>query len=176
MRKCQHRLPRGLARLRAGVEVHAHPLQRAGRRVVEGEIIDLSSFRGFFVFGLPDAHAELLVGVFSVPDVPQVLVDLARPEEFVRRRERRQRSSPAFSNQHAVPGFERHERVIFHAAELVLLRLFRRVPPDDARHRVGGKTLQARVVLVGHKLFVGLGQRIHPDQIGAAIGGELQAA
>ena len=44
VRKRQHRLPRRLARLRAHVEIHPHPLHGARRRVVEREVVDLSGF------------------------------------------------------------------------------------------------------------------------------------
>ena len=176
VRERQHRLPRRLARLRARVEIHPHPLQGSRRRVVEGEIIYLPTLGGFLVLCLPDAHAELLVGVLSIPDVSQVLMDLARPEKLVRRRERRQRSSGALGYQHAVPGLQRYERVVLHPAELVLLRLLGRIPPHDPRHHVGRKALQAGVILVRDERLFGLRQRIHPDQIGAAIDGELETA
>jgi len=176
VRERQHRLARRLARVGARVHIHAHVLQGAGRRVVEREIVDLATQRRLFVLSLAHAHAELLVGVLPVPHVSQVLVNLARPEELVRRRECRDRSAFAFGDEHAVLRLQRHDRVVLDAAELVLLGAVTGIPPHHPRQHVGRKTLQAGVVLVGDELFVGLRDRIHPDQVGTAIHGELQAA
>jgi hypothetical protein len=106
---------------------------------------------------------------FRYQTYPRFFMYLARPEKLMRRRERRQRPSCALGYQQAVPGLQRHHRVVLDAAELVLLRAVSRIPPDDPRHHVGRKTLQAGVILVSDERFVGLGNRIHPDQIGAAI-------
>ena len=168
----QYRLSSGLRRLRAHVEIHGHPLPRAGRRIVEREVLDKPLH--FFALTLADTHAELRGGVLPVPYVPEVRVYLSGEEEGMRRREGRHRPARAFGNQHPVGRFHRHPCFVLHPAELVLLWVAARVPPDHSWRQVCREAVQARLVLVGHRRLLRLGDRVHSDQVRAAIHREAQ--
>ncbi len=174
VREGQHRLPRRLAGVRARVEIHAHLLHRAGRRIVEREVLHVSRF--LFALGEADADAELPFGILPVPHVAEVGVLLTREEEGVRRRERRQRAAVGLGDDQPVLRLHARQRRVDHAAELVILRMTAGVAPGDARRQVGRESLQAGVVLVGDPRFVRLGRRVHPHQIGALVDRELQVA
>ena len=168
---------RGLARLagvRARVEVHAHLLHGAGRRVVEREILRVA--RLFLALGHADAEAEPAIGVLPVPRVAQVRVLLAREEEGVRRRKRHERAASRFRGDQSVLRFHARQRRVDEAAEPVLLRAAAGVAPRDARRQIGRQPFQARVVLVRDPFFVRRGCRIHADQVRALVHRELQIA
>ena len=71
---------------------------------------------------------------------------------------------------------QRHDRFILYAAQFVLLQMTAGVVPGHPRYQVRREPLQASFVLVGHGLFVGLGDRLHSNQVGAAIYREAQIA
>ena len=81
----QHRLASRFARVGARVEVDAHLLPRARRRVEEREVLHI--LRVLLAVRLTNADAESAGRVFAVPHVPEVRVHFAREEERVRRRE-----------------------------------------------------------------------------------------
>src|SRR4026207_764238 len=88
MRERQPRLTRRLSGVGADVEVDAHLLHGAWRRVVEGEILHVA--RLVFTFGHPDTDPELSFSVLAIPDVAEIGVFFAGEEEGVGWRKRRQ--------------------------------------------------------------------------------------
>ena len=117
VREGQHGLTRRLAGVGAGVEVHAHLLHGARRRVVEREILHVA--RLVFTLGHPDADPELSFSVLAVPDVAEIGVLLAGEEEGVRWRKRRQRAAVGFGHDQPILCAHARERRVDHAAELV---------------------------------------------------------
>ena len=174
VREGQHGLTRRLAPVGARVEIDAHPLHRAGRRIVEREILHV--LRILFALGHADADAEPPFGVLPVPHVSEIRVLLTREEEGVRRGERRQGAPVGFGHDQAVLRLHARQRVVDHAAELVMLRMASGVAPRDARREVGRESLQARVVFVGNPLFARLRRGVHPQKVGALVHGELKVA
>src|SRR5262245_28853206 len=108
-------LTRRFARLRTGVEVHAHLLDGSRRRVVEGEVLYVS--RLLFALGHADADAERALGVLPIPHVAEVRVLLAREEEGVRRREGRERAATGLDDDQSVLRLHTRERRVDRAAE-----------------------------------------------------------
>ena len=174
VRECHHRLTRGLGAVGGRVEVDAHLLPRARRRVEEREVLDV--LRVFFVLRLTNPEAETVGRVFPVPHVAEVRVDLAREKERVRRREGRERSTFASGHEHPVCRLERHWRVVGDAAKRVVLHVAAGVVPRHARQQIGREPLEARVVLVRNPRLLRLGDGIHANQVGASIGSEAEAA
>ena len=72
--------------------------------------------------------------------------------------------------------FDRDDRIVDDAAELLPLRVAAGVEPRHLRHQVGGQPLEAAVVFVRDPLLAGLRQRIHPNEVGAAVDGEAKVA
>ena len=142
----QHRLASLLAAPAARVEVDRHLLPRARRRIEEGEVLDI--LRILFAIGLANAKAEPAGGILAIPDVPEVGFHLAREEEGMRRRERRQRAPAALGDQHAIRRLHGNDRLVLHAAELVALRVAARVVPRDTRHEIGREAVEPSLVLV----------------------------
>ena len=170
-----HRLSRGFCRVGRDQVVHRHALHRAGRRVVQREVLDV--LLHFLALGLADAHAELRVSVFPVPDVSEVGVDFAREEEHVRRREGGDRSIfSTAGDEHAVLRLHRHARVVLEAAELILLRIAAAIAPRHTRREGGREPFQAAFVLVCDRLLVGLRDRFHAKQVRPAVRREPQAS
>ena len=94
----------------------------------------------------------------------------------MRRRERGDRSGLAFGHEHPVRRFQRHDRVVLDAAELVRLHVPTRVVPRDPRRELRREAFEPRLVLVRDPRFIGPGDRVHPDQIGASVRRESEAA
>src|SRR5215475_7272384 len=105
-----HRLLCGRAWPRAEIVVNGHVLPGPGWRVVERKVPQREAARlprpplPYFIretegpvhlllVGLADAHRERAGVVFAVPHVAQVQLDFAAEEEFVRRREDRDRAT-----------------------------------------------------------------------------------
>ena len=174
MREGQHSLARRLARVGAHVEIHAHLLYGAGRRIVEGEILHV--LRILFTLGHADADAEPAFGVLPVPHVAEIRVLLTREEERVRRGERAQAAAAGFGHDETVLRLHTRQRLVDQAAELVRLRMTAGITPGDARREIRRKSLQAGVVFVGNPWFAGPGRRVHPQQVRALVNGELQVA
>ncbi len=136
VRECHHllaasrRRPSGLAQ-----EIHAHPLHRAGRRIEQREILQV--LRLLFAVGLTDAEREAVRRILAVVDVSEVRVLLAREEERVRRRERRERAAlRSLGDEDAILRSHTRQRIwLIDAAELAGLRLAACVAPGEARGR-----------------------------------------
>src|SRR5262249_30071807 len=135
VRESQDRLARLLTVRTARIEVDRHPLQSAGGRVEEGEILDI--LRILFTFGLANAEAKTSVTILAVPDVTQVRLHLAREEEGVRRRECSQRASSPLGDEHTICRLQGNDGLILHATELVALLVAARVAPGDPGSQLG---------------------------------------
>ena len=87
VREGEDGLARGLGAERAGVEINAHALHGARRRVDEFERREVIHL---FLFGLANAKAERGVRVLPIPGIAEVDKVLPGPEGLVRHRERRE--------------------------------------------------------------------------------------
>ena len=182
MRVGQDLLQRGPGFIRAEVEVDGHSLLGSGGRVVEREIAlrkaagladarlpqlvrDAVGTKHFLAVAVAHTHGIGLFVVLAIPHVTQVRLDLAGPEEFVRRRKHRDRPAGGFDNGKAVAGTQSHGSAVGRPAELVLLPVARSVAPDDPRRIGRAKACQAAGIFIRHAGFASLGNGFLTDEV-----------
>src|SRR4029077_6521376 len=125
---------------------------------------------------LADAERERGVAVLAIPDVSEVVRDLARPEKCMRRWEHREGTRGAsLDRQEAIARLHRHLAFIPRAAELIVLPCVGDVAPYSARRASDGEPLDPRVVLVGNGALVGFRDRFLTNQVGAFVDRVLEA-
>ena len=166
----------------ADKQIDRHPLPRARPRVVEREVLP-SVFRSAsgisrigLALGLPDAQRERRSAVFAVPVVAKVHGDLAGPEEIVRRRKHRERSARVLERQQPVRRGHDGRVLVDGGLEVALLPRVCGVAPREPRCGLDGDAFHARVVLVGHRLLIGLRDHFLANQVRAFVNGVLQLA
>ncbi len=149
VREREHLIDRRGRAIGAHVPIDRHALNRTGRRAVEREVL-LVLLR-LLAFGLADAERERLRAVLAIPVVAKIRLDLARPEERMRRRKDGDRPGARFRDDGAIGGLEDHRAVVDRAAEMIFLPGPRGVAPGQTRVRLNRHAGQPRVVLVGDR-------------------------
>ena len=178
--------------LRAQIPVDRHALQRSRGRVVQRLVIAIAAravrlplphrvgdtvrLVALLALRLPHPRRKAALAILSIPHVPLVQLDFARPEKAVRGREDRQRPRAGFQHRDPAARPQRHPIHICRAAELIPLPHPRDVLPAHARTFGEREPAQPRVVLVRHRGLRRLRDRLLAQQVRPAIHGEAQFA
>ena len=150
VRERHDRIATGSPVVWAHVEVDRHPLQGAGRGVVEGEhLLDPDRVVALGALPLADSQREGLVVVLAGPDVAEIHLQLACEEELVRRREECDRAVLALGDSKPVPCSQDDRLPSLAARDLACLWMTTDIMPEHPREQVRREAFQPTLVDVG---------------------------